>query len=57
LLLYNAQTADALTVRMRQIAGEAGIPVVGVTETEPPGKDYQEWMLSQLDAVDRALAR
>jgi zinc/manganese transport system substrate-binding protein len=57
LLLYNAQTADPLTLRMRQIAGEAGIPVVGVTETEPPGKDYQEWMLSQLDAVDRALSR
>jgi zinc/manganese transport system substrate-binding protein len=55
-LFYNAQTTDALTGRMRQIAAEAGIPVVGVTETEPPGKDYQEWMLSQLDALDRALS-
>jgi zinc/manganese transport system substrate-binding protein len=54
-LFYNAQTTDALTARMRQIAGEAGIPVVGVTETEPPGKDYQEWMLSQLDALGRSL--
>ena len=56
-LLYNAQTTAALTARMRRIAIEAGIPVVGVTETEPPGKDYQEWMLSTLDAVDRALSR
>jgi zinc/manganese transport system substrate-binding protein len=56
-LIYNSQTSDALTRRMRMIAQEAGVPVVGVTETEPPGKDYQEWMRSQLDAVDRALAR
>jgi zinc/manganese transport system substrate-binding protein len=55
-LLYNSQTSEALTERMRRIAREAGVPVVGVTETEPPGKDYQEWMLSQLDAIDRALA-
>ena len=35
---------------------KAGIPVVGVTETEPPGKNYQAWMLGELDAVDQALA-
>jgi len=28
-----------------------------VTETEPPGEEYQQWMSSQLDALDRALAR
>jgi zinc/manganese transport system substrate-binding protein len=55
-LLYNSQTSDALTRRMQAVAQQAGIPVVGVTETEPPGKDYQEWMRSQLDALDRALA-
>ncbi len=56
-LLYNSQTSEALTRRMHKIATEAGVPVVGVTETEPRGKDYQEWMLSQLDTLDRALAR
>jgi zinc/manganese transport system substrate-binding protein len=56
LLIYNSQTSDALTRRMREIANHAGVPVVGVTETEPKGKDYQEWMRSQLDAIDRALA-
>ena len=55
-LFYNSQTSEALTERMRKIAMEAGVPVVGVTETEPPGKRYQEWMLSQLDALDQALA-
>jgi zinc/manganese transport system substrate-binding protein len=57
LLLYNSQTSEALTRRMQKIATQAGVPVVGVTETEPRGKDYQEWMLSQLDALDHALAR
>jgi zinc/manganese transport system substrate-binding protein len=56
-LLYNRQTSDQLTRRMREIATLAGVPVVGVSETEPPGEDYQQWMLSQLDALDRALDR
>ncbi len=56
-LIYNDQTSEALTRHMRAIATEAGVPVVGVSETEPRGKDYQEWMISQLDALDRALAR
>ena len=36
-LFYNSQTSSALTERMRTIAANAGVPVVGVTETEPPG--------------------
>ncbi len=56
-LLYNRQTGGRLTSRMREIAAAAGVPAVGVSETEPPGKDYQRWMLSQLDALDRALGR
>lgn len=57
ILLYNSQTSEALTRRMQKIATESGVPVVGVSETEPRGKDYQDWMLSQLDLLDRALAR
>jgi len=56
-LLYNTQTEEALAVRMRSIADEAGIPVVAITETLPPDETYAQWMLSQLDALDRALAR
>lgn len=56
-LLYNRQTSGPLTERMRALAAAAGVPVVGVTETEPPGENYQEWMLSQLNALARALAR
>jgi zinc/manganese transport system substrate-binding protein len=56
ILFYNSQTSEALTERMRTIANESKVPVVGVTETEPAGKRYQEWMLSQLTALDQALA-
>ncbi len=54
-LLYNTQTQPALAQQMRALAIEVGVPVVAMTETEPEGKRYQEWMLSQLDALDRAL--
>jgi zinc/manganese transport system substrate-binding protein len=54
-LIYNNQTGGALRERMRGAATAAGVPVVGVTETLPQGKNYQEWMLMQLDALDRAL--
>lgn len=55
ILFYNSQTGSALTERMRTIAAKASVPVVGVTETEPQGMTYQQWMSSQLDALGRAL--
>jgi zinc/manganese transport system substrate-binding protein len=57
LLVYNTQASDPVAQRMVRIAEAAGVPVVGVSETEPPGTHYQEWMLRQLDAVARALPR
>jgi zinc/manganese transport system substrate-binding protein len=55
-LLYNSQTAAPLTERMRALAGKAGIPVVGMSETAPAGVHYQDWMLAQLAALEAALA-
>ena len=55
LLVYNSQASDPIAVRMMRLAKASHIPVVGATETEPPGKTYQAWMLSELDAVARAL--
>ena len=57
LLVYNGQATDPTADRMQKIAKEAGIPVVGATETEPAGENYQSWMMSELDAVQRALAK
>ncbi len=55
LLVYNSQATDPTAERMEKIAQAAGVPVVGATETEPPGKNYQTWIASELDAIDRAL--
>lgn len=56
ILFYNSQATDTAARRLVAIAHQSGIPVVGVTETEPPGKTYQQWMADQLDAVAQALA-
>ena len=57
MLIYNAQASDPTAERMEKLAKTSHIPVVGATETEPPGKQYQAWMLGELDAVDRALPK
>jgi zinc/manganese transport system substrate-binding protein len=54
-LLYNAQTVSPVTTRIQDAARRAGIPVVGVTETLPPGMTFQQWQLSQISALERAL--
>lgn len=56
-LIVNRQTGNALTQRMRTLADQAGVPIVEVAETKPSDRTYQQWMLSQLDALERALAR
>jgi zinc/manganese transport system substrate-binding protein len=55
LLVYNSQASDPMAARMRDIARAAHVPVIGATETEPPGQDYQQWLTGLLDAIDRAL--
>jgi len=55
-MLYNAQASEPAVQRLVELAKAEKIPVVGVSETEPAGADYQQWMGSQLDALDHALA-
>jgi zinc/manganese transport system substrate-binding protein len=55
-LIYNSQATEALTKRMLKLAQQSGVPAISVTETEPAGKTFQQWMLGQLDALDHALA-
>ena len=54
-LIYNAQVSEKLTERLREIANKANVPVVGVTETQPANISFQDWILGQLDALDKAL--
>jgi zinc/manganese transport system substrate-binding protein len=56
ILFYNSQVTDPTTSRVQAIARQAGVPVVGVTETQPPDqKSYVAWMLHQLAGVQAAL--
>jgi zinc/manganese transport system substrate-binding protein len=54
-LIYNEQTVTPLTTHLEEAAQQNHIPIVPVTETMPPGKTYQEWMLNQLNALQAAL--
>ncbi|MEA2778497.1 MAG: zinc/manganese transport system substrate-binding protein [Rhodospirillaceae bacterium] len=55
-LFYNSQVADDLTARLQKLARDSGVPVVGITETQPAGASYQGWMTGQLDALEKALS-
>ncbi|WP_175970953.1 metal ABC transporter solute-binding protein [Burkholderia sp. BCC0322] len=55
-LIYNSQAEEPMTKRMLKIARDGGVPTVSVTETQPAGKTFQQWMASQLDALSAALA-
>ena len=55
-MLYNAQASEPAVQRLVNLARGNSIPIVGVSETEPPGSTYQAWMYAQLEALDRALS-
>lgn len=55
LLVYNSQASDPIAAHMQSLAKAAHIPVLGVTETEPPGQSYQRWVLGELDALGHML--
>jgi zinc/manganese transport system substrate-binding protein len=54
-LFYNSQASGTAARRMVALARASQVAVVGVAETKPAGLSYQEWMLVQLDALERAL--
>jgi zinc/manganese transport system substrate-binding protein len=56
LFIYNSQASDGAAKRMLALAKQSGVPVLGVTETAPAGKNFQRWMLDELAAVEKALA-
>ncbi|HZT20708.1 MAG TPA: zinc ABC transporter substrate-binding protein [Dongiaceae bacterium] len=55
-LFCNSQVSDGLTARLKRLARESNVPIVEVSETEPPGVRYQAWMMGQLEATEKALA-
>lgn len=57
ILIYNGQVTDPVTDRMKALASNAGIPIVGVSETEPLSQDYWTWMNSELKGIKTALMK
>jgi zinc/manganese transport system substrate-binding protein len=56
LLIYNSQVSEKLTERLRDLAKRAKVPVIGVTETMPANVKFQDWLLGELDTLDKALS-
>jgi zinc/manganese transport system substrate-binding protein len=54
-LLYNRQVSGKLAQRLVDVARQANVAVVGITETQPAGVSFQDWLLRELDALEKAL--
>ena len=55
-LFYNSQASNLSAQKMKKLAIARKVPVVGVTETLPTGKHYQNWMLDQLLKLESSLS-
>jgi zinc/manganese transport system substrate-binding protein len=56
LLLYNSQAMSPVTESIKSLAGESGVPVVGVSETIPrQNESFVDWQLAQLNEMVAAL--
>jgi zinc/manganese transport system substrate-binding protein len=55
-LVYNVQTNSDVINRIRQLAEQQNIPIVGVSETlQPVDASFQDWQLAQLLTLQNAL--
>jgi len=55
-LIYNTQTEGSIPEQIRAAAEQAGVPVVDVTETVPPGQtSFEAWQDGQLTDLAKAL--
>jgi zinc/manganese transport system substrate-binding protein len=55
--VYNVQNSSPTVDNMVKLAKANGVPIVQVTETEPKGKSYLQWMTDQLDEISKALGK
>jgi zinc/manganese transport system substrate-binding protein len=55
-MFYNKQASDKIVLHLVELAHAAKVPVVGVTETIPLGMNFQDWMASELNDTEKALA-
>ncbi len=55
ILFYNKQVDSPLIQKLLTLAKTKSIPIIGVTETQPANKTYIEWMVGQLNQLNKAL--
>lgn len=55
LLFYNLQVSSPLVLHLLRQAKLLGIPIMGVTETQPMQTTYYQWMRDQLERVEQIL--
>lgn len=55
-LIYNNQVTDDMTEKLKELAQQSDIGIVGVTETLPAGMTYQSWMMDELTRLDKAMS-
>lgn len=55
LVFYNLQVSSPLVLHLLQQAKLLGIPIIGVTETQPRHITYYQWMRDQLKRMEQAL--
>ena len=57
-LVYNTQTVTSLTEQLKLMAQQNDIPVLGVSETMPPGAHtFQGWQANELELLLQALRK
>ncbi|MDB5073954.1 MAG: periplasmic solute binding protein [Chloroflexi bacterium] len=54
---YNQQVVAPITAKLLEMARAHHVPIVGVYETKPLHMQYQQWVLAEARATDRALSR
>lgn len=54
-LVLNTQTESKVVNNLVKLAKQNDIPILKVTETLPAGKTYNQWMLSQYQALNKIL--
>ena len=55
LLIYNNQVINPATERLKNLAKQMNIPIVGVSETQPEGMSYINWMRTELQKIQDVL--
>jgi zinc/manganese transport system substrate-binding protein len=55
LFIYDIQNTSPTVDNIVKMVKSSGIPIVEVTETEPEGKNYVQWMTDILDNIGKAL--